>query len=340
MRVVNAKPMEIAVRNIIRQLAVRAAVAALALAGSSAASAQESFPSRPIRIVVPYAPGGVADTFSRAVGKHLQDALGQPVVVENKPGGSQIIGAMAVAGAPADGHTLLLGSTTSLAVNVYTQKSIRYDPVRDFAPVSLGMTMPLFLVVNPSIPAASVKELIALLKDAPGKYSYASIGNGSSTHMAAEMFMMLTGTKMIHVPYKSSMPAITDVVGGQVAINFDVGSTSLPLVREGKLRVLGVGSRDRVSMMPALPTIAEAGVPDYDASVWFGFVAPARTPQAVVDKLSAEIKRILELPEMRTKFASFAVELTPTSPEQFGSMIKNEIVRWTRVLRAAGIEPE
>ncbi len=194
--------------------------------------------------------------------------------------------------------------------------------------------------MDPSIPAASVKELIALLKDAPGKYSYASIGNGSSTHMAAEMFMLLTGTKMIHVPYKSSMPAITDVVGGQVAINFDVGSTSLPLVREGKLRVLGVGSRDRVSMMPALPTIAEAGVPDYDASVWFGFVAPARTPQAVVDKLSAEIKRILELPEMRTKFASFAVELTPTSPEQFGSMIKNEIVRWTRVLRAAGIEPE
>lgn len=323
-----------------RRTVTIAAGAVLVAVWAGLAVGQPAFPSQPVRIVVPYVPGGIADSFARAVGQHLQEALGQPVIVDNKPGGSQMIGAMAVMSAPADGHTLLLGSTTSLAVNVYTQKAIRYDPVRDFAPVSLGMTMPLFLVVNPEVPATSVRELIALLKASPERYSFASIGNGSSTHMAGEAFMQQTGTKMIHVPYKSSVPAVTDVVGGRVSMNFDVGSTSLPLVRDGKLRVLGVGSRTRLSTMPDLPTIAESGVPNYEATVWFGFVARAGTPQPAVDRLSAEINRILRLPEVRARFAPFAVEMTPSTPADFGEMIRAEIARWTKALRDAGIEPQ
>lgn len=326
-------------RQILRRFTAAAAVLVLAWALPGAAAAQASFPSKPIRIVVPYAPGGVADGFSRAVARHLQDTLGQPVIVDNRPGASQMIGAMAVVGAAPDGHTLFLGATTSLAVNVYTQKAIRYDPVKDFAPVSLGMTMPLFLVVNPSVPANNVKEFVAVLKAAPAKYAFASIGNGSSTHMAGERFMLATGTKMTHVPYKSSTPAIADVVGGHVAINFDVGSTSLPLARDGKLRVLGVGSRQRLSTMPTLPTIAET-VPGYEASVWFAFVAPARTPQAIVDKLSAEINRIVRLPDLRGQFEPLAVELTPSTPDELGRLIKSEIDYWSTALRAAGVEPE
>lgn len=312
----------------------------LALVGTSPTLAQDVFPSQPIKIVVPYAPGGVADGFARAVSQHLQNTFGQPVIVDNKPGGSQMIGAMAVVNAPADGYTLFLGATTSLAVNVYTQKAIRYDPVKDFAPISLGMTMPLFLVANPSLPAHNVKELVALLKASPNKYAYASIGNGSSTHMAMEDFMRMTGTKMVHVPYKSSMPAITDVVGGHVALNLDVGSTSLPLVRDGKLRALGVGSTRRLAVMPDLPTIAEAGVPGYEAGVWFAFVARAGTPQPIVDKLSKEINRILRLQEMQAKFAPLAVELTPSTPNELGELIKSEIASWSKALHAAGVVPE
>lgn len=332
--------MEATVYSIIKGLAGAAAGAAIALTGSTAAFAEEGYPSKPIKIVVPYAPGGVADTFARAVGQHLEEALGQPVIVDNKPGGSQMIGAMAVVNAPADGYTLFLGATTSLAVNAYTQKAIRYDPVKDFAPVSLGMKMPLFLVVNPSVPAHNVKELIALLKASPDKYNYASIGNGSSTHMAAERFMLETHTKMVHVPYKSSTGAITDVVAGRVALNFDVGLTSLPLVRDGKLRALGVGSTQRVPVMPDLPTIAEAGVPGYEASVWFAFVARAGTPQPIIDKLSSEINRILRLPEMRAKFTPSAIELTPSTPKELGAFIKSEVVYWAKALHAAGISPE
>lgn len=326
--------------RIIKGLTAATVGVVLALAGSASALAQDAFPSKAIRIVVPYAPGGVADAFSRAVGQHLQEALGQTVIIDNKPGGSQMIGAMAVVNAPADGHTLFLGATTSLAVNAYTQKAIRYDPVKDFTPISLGMTMPLFLVVNPTVPAHNVKDLVALLRASPDKYTYASIGNGSSTHMAAERFMLQTDTKMVHVPYKSSTGAITDVVAGHVAMNFDVGSTSLPLVREGKLRVLGVGSSQRVSVMPDLPTIAEAGVPGYEAGVWFAFVARAGTPQPIVDKLSSEINRIIRLPEMRAKFTPSAIELTPSTPKELGDFIKSEIAYWTKALRAAGISPE
>lgn len=325
--------------NLMAKTFAALAAAALALAGTSGI-AQDVYPSKPVKFIVPYTPGGVGDLFARSLSQHLQDALGQPFLVENRPGASQMVGAMAVANAPPDGYMLFLGATGSLAMNTYTQKNIRYDPVKDFAPVSLGMTMPLFLVVNSSVPASNVKELIAMLKADPGKYTFASIGNGSSTQMAAELFKMLTGTDMVHVPYKSSAPGITDVMAGRVTMSFDPGASSLPFVKAGKLRALAVTSKQRFSLMPELPTVAEAGVPNYEASVWFGVVTTAGTPSSITTKLSREIGRILRLPEMRERFATYAVDLTPNTPEEFGAMIKAEISKWTNVLRQAGIKPE
>lgn len=314
--------------------------AVLAMSSMEPAQAQDTFPAKEVTIVVPYSPGGIADTFTRAVADRLQEAVGQPVIVDNRPGASQMVGAMAVVEAEADGHTLFLGSTTSLAVNVHTQKNLRYDPLKDLTPVTLGMTMPLFLVVNPEVPAGSVEELVAMLRADPGKYTFASIGNGSSTHMAGEMFMQMTDTDMVHVPYKGSTPAVADLVAGRVTMNFDVGKTSLPLVKSGDLNVLAVGSKDRFSQLPDLPTVAEAGVPGYQASVWFGFATTAGTPQPIVDRLSAEIGDILRTEEMRTTFAPSAIELTPNTPVEFREMIQGEIDRWGEVLSRAGIQPK
>ena len=326
-------------RRLFEMTARTIAAVALVLA-NAAALAQEAFPSRPLKIIVPYVPGGVGDLFARSLGQHLQESLGQPVLVENRPGASQMVGALAVTSAPADGYTLFLGATGSLAMNVYTQKNIRYDPVNDFAPVSLGMTMPLFLVVNPDVPATNVKELISLLRANPGKLSFSSVGSGSSTQMAAELFKMMTGTDMIHVPYKSSAPGITDIIAGRVTLSFDPGASTLPFVKSGKLRALAVTSKQRFSQMPDLPTVAEAGVPDYESSVWFGIVAPAGTPPAITSRLSQEMNRILRLPDMRERFATYAVDLTPNTPDEFGAMIRSEIAKWTKVLSQAGIKPE
>ena len=301
----------------------------------------QAYPSRPVKIIVPYPPGGVTDLFARVLGQQLQESLGQPFIVENKPGASQMVGAMAVAKAPPDGYTLLVGSITSLAMNAYTQKNIQYDPVKDFAPVSLGMTMPMFLVVNPNtVPANSVKELIALLKANPGKYTFSTTGNGSSTHMAGELFKIMTGTDMTAIPYKGSAPGIADVVAGQVHMSFDPGSSTLPSVKAGRLRALAVTGLQRFSQMPDLPTVSEAGVPGYESVVWFGIVTTAGTPPAVTAKLSHEMNRILRLPANVERFAAFAIDLTPNTPEEFGALIKSDVVKWSKILRDVGIKPE
>ena len=318
---------------------IQAFAAALLAIAATLADAQ-TYPVKPVKVIVPYPPGGVGDTFTRLLAQQLQDALGQPFLVENRPGASQMVGAIAVAKAPADGHTLYLGSITSLAMNVYMQKSMQYDPVKDFAPVSLGMTMPLFLVVNPSIPAGNVRELIAAMKANPGKYTFASVGNGSSLHVAGEFFKTLTGTDMVHVPYKGSAPGLADIIAGQVSMSFDPGVSSLPPVKAGRLRALGVSSSQRSSAMPELPTIAEAGVPGYEATIWFGLVATAGTPAPVIAKLSQEINRILRQATVRERFSAQAVELTPNTPEEFSAMIKSEIVKWSKVLKDAGMQPE
>ena len=304
-------------------------------------AAAQNYPVKPVRIVVPYPPGGIGDTVTRALAQGLGEQLGQTFVIDNKPGASQMIGAEMVARAPADGYTLFLGSVTSLAINVNSQKKMNYDPAKDFAPVSMAFYSPLYLVVNPSVPAQSVKELIGLGKSQPGKLTFASIGQGGSIHLAGELFRSMAGLDMVHVPYKGSAPALTDVIGGQVNLMFDAGVSALPQVRAGKLRALAVTSAKRSSSAPELPTVAEAAnLPGYEATIWFGLVAPAGTPRDIVTRLAQELAKVAQQPALRERFAPQGVELSATTPEEFAAIIKSEIPKWGKVLRDANVAPE
>lgn len=312
----------------------------ISAAAPSQAQAQ-AWPTRPVRIVVPYPPGGIGDTVTRAIAQGLSEQLGQAFLIDNKPGASQKIGAEMVAKSPADGYTLFLGSVTSLAINVNSQKKMSYDPVRDFAPVSMAFFSPLYLVVNPLVPANSVNELIALAKAQPGKLSFASIGQGGSIHLAGELFRSMAGIDMLHVPYKGSAPALTDVIGGQVSLMFDAGVSALPQVRAGKLRALAVTSSKRNSSVPDLPTVADGGnLPGYEATIWFGFVAPAGTPRDILTRLSQEISKVTRQTALRERFAPQGVELASSQPDEFAEFIKIEIPKWGKVLRDANVAPE
>jgi tripartite-type tricarboxylate transporter receptor subunit TctC len=313
----------------------------LSLIATAMPSQAQAWPNRAVRIIVPYPPGGIGDTVTRAIAQGLSEQFGQPFVIDNKPGASQKIGAEMVAKSPADGYTLFLGSVTSLAINVNSQKKMSYDPVRDFSPVSMAFFSPLYLVVNPSVPANSVNELISLSKAQPGKLSFASIGQGGSIHLAGELFRSMAGLEMMHVPYKGSAPALTDVIGGQVNLMFDAGVSALPQVRAGKLRALAVTSSKRSSSAPDLPTVAEAGnLPGYEATIWFGFVAPVGTPQEIVNRLSQEISKVMRQPGLRERFAPQGVELASSNPAEFAEFIKAEIPKWGKVLRDANVAPE
>ena len=316
------------------------ALCCLSLALFSPWAAAQAFPSKPVRLVVPYPPGGIGDTLARELGTQLSQRLGQPVVVDNKPGASQIIGAETVAKSAPDGYTLFLGSLSSLVLNVGSNKSLPYDPAKDFAPVSMFFNTPLYLVVNPDLPVKNVTELIAYAKAHPGKLSFGSIGSGSSLHLTGEMFKARTGVDMLHVPYKGSVPAVTDLLGGQIQLIFDAGTSSLPLVRSGKLRVLGVTSARRASGTPDVPTLAESGVPGFDASFWFGIVAPAGTPQPVVKRLSKEINEILKDPALVERYRPNGVEIAGSTPEEMAAQIKSDRPLWAQVQRQAGISPE
>ena len=316
-------------------------LAAFACAAAVSSVFAQAYPNRAVKIVVPYPPGGIGDTVTRALAQGLGEQLGQAFVIDNKPGASQMIGAELVAKAPPDGYTLFLGSVTSLAINVNSQRKMSYDPVRDFAPVSMAFFSPLYLVVNPSVPATSVRELIALAKAQPGKLTFASIGQGGSIHLAGELFRSMAGLDMTHVPYKGSAPALTDVIGGQVSLMFDAGVSALPQVRSGKLRGLAVTSAARSSSAPELPTVAEAGnLPGYEATIWFGLVAPAGTPREAVLRLSQEFARVSRQPALRERFAPQGVELASTTPEEFADIIRAEIPKWGKVLKDAKVAPE
>jgi len=319
---------------------LRKAACALAVCSvvPAAAAAGEWAPTKPVRIIVPIV-GSTNDVLGRLVASKLEGILGQPVIVENKPGASQMIGAEFVAKSPPDGYTLFLGSLSSLVLNIAAQKNLPYDPFKDFAPVSLAFTTPLYLVVNPSLPVKSVADLIAYARGNPGKLSFGSIGAGSSLHLTAEMFKSMTGTDMVHIPYKGSMPALSDLVGGQIQLVFDVGTSALPLVHGGRLRVLGVTSKTRASGTPDIPPIADT-VPGFDASFWFGIVAPAGVPQPIVDKLSTELRAILRQPALREKFRSSGVELTGSTPAEMMAQMKADLPIWQEVQRKAGISPE
>jgi tripartite-type tricarboxylate transporter receptor subunit TctC len=315
----------------------------ICVAGLSVAPAAlgQTYPTKPVRVVVPYPPGGVGDTTMRAIAQQLSESLGQPFVIDNKPGASQMIGADAVAKAAPDGYTLFLGSVTSLAINVSSQKKMPYDPVKDFAPVSMLYFSPMYLVVNPAVPAQSVKELVALAKAQPGKLSFASIGQGGSIHLAGEMFKSMAGVDITHIPYKGSAPALTDIIGGQVSLMFDAGVSALPQVRAGKLRALAITTAKRVDSTPELPTVAEAGgLPNYEATLWFGLVAPAATPRDIVNRLSQELARILRQPALQARFANLGVEFSASSPEEFATYIRAETLKWGKVFRDAKVEQE
>jgi tripartite-type tricarboxylate transporter receptor subunit TctC len=313
------------------------ALAALALPLQAAA---QSWPTRPIKLVIPYPPGGLADTFARVLAEGLAGRLGQPVIVDNRPGGSLTIGTDAVAKSPPDGYTLLLGSVSSLAINVAAFKKLPYDPVKDFAPVSLSFRTPLLLVVPTDLPVANVRELIAYAKANPGTLTYASLGYGSSLHIAAEHFKSLARIDILHVPYKGTTTAMPDLITGRVSMMFD-GGALLPQVREGKMKLLGVTSATRLAAMPNVPTIAEAGVPGYEMDFWFGIVAPAGTPKPIVDRLAAEIAEVEKQPGLRARLASFAnVEYETGTPEAMAETIKRDLVRWQQLLREYKVEPQ
>jgi len=300
----------------------------------------QPYPERAIRFIVPYTPGGLGDTFARALGQELAQRMGQAVVVDNRPGASQAIGAEATARSAPDGYTLFMGTQSGLVLNTIAKKSLPFDPVKDFAPVSLLFTTPLYLVTHPSVQAATLQELIALAKARPGKLTFASIGNGTSQHLAGEMLRSRAGVDIVHVPYKGSAPAIADLLSGRVDMMFEGGVSALPHVRSGKLRALGMTGRERSAAMPQLPTMAEAGVRDFDVSVWFGLVAPAGVPQPIVQRLNREVAAVLRSAALRDKFAAAGIDIAPSSPEELGARIRADLPYWTKVMRDAGIQPE
>ena len=299
----------------------------------------QSYPSKPIRIVVPYPPGGFNDTLGRTLAAKFQEAWGQPVFVENKPGANTVIGSDYVAKSQPDGYTLLIVAFP-FAVTPSLLKAMPYDTLKDFQPVILAATSPNLLVVNPEVPIHTVKELIAAAKAKPQSLSYASTGNGSSNHISMELFKSLAGVDIVHIPYKGSAPAVTDLLGGQVQVMFDNVPNVLPHVKAGKLRALAVSGATRTPLAPDVPTVAEAGVPGYELTVWFGLVAPAATPREVVQKLNAESLRILAMPDVRERFLAQGVEPRGSTPEQFAQHIRLQMAKWSKVVRDAGVKAE
>jgi len=313
------------------------ALAALAISASAQA---QVYPAKPIRMIVAYPPGGGTDIVGRMVAQKLGETLGQGVLVENRGGASGNIGTELAARAAPDGYTILMGNVAPNAINVSLFKNLPFDPVADFVPVSLVASTPNILVVHPSIPARTVKEVIALAKAKPGTLNFASAGVGSSSHLAGELFRILAGADIVHVPYKGAGPAIVDVLSGQVQLYFATMPAAMPHVKSGKLAPVAVTSSRRSQALPDLPTTAEAGVPGYEASTWYGVLAPAHTPAAVIARLHENIVKILAVSETRARLADQGFEPVGNSPEEFGAYIKSEIAKWGKVIGDAGIRPE
>ena len=313
----------------------------LALSASAVvlpAFAQSKYPSKPVTILVPFAAGGTTDILGRLIGRHLATRLGGTVIVDNKPGAGGSVGAAMVAKAAGDGYTLLMGTIGTHAINQYLYKKLAYDPFKDFAPVSLVAMVPNVLVAHPSQPYKTVKEMIAYAKANPGKLNYASAGNGTSIHLSGAMFEQMAQVDMIHVPYKGSAPAVADLIAGQTNCMFDNLPSSMPHIKAGALRAIAVTSSKRFPTLPNVPTIAESGLPGYDATSWFGLWAPASTPAELVARLNAEINAILSLPEVKQVMLDQGAEAAPDTPQQFAAFIQSEAAKWSKVVKAANVQ--
>jgi tripartite-type tricarboxylate transporter receptor subunit TctC len=300
----------------------------------------QQYPDKPIRLIVPYPPGGGTDTLARPLAQRLAVELGQPVIVDNRGGAGGNLAMEAVARAPADGYTLVLALTPQLAVNISLYDKVRYDPRHDFAPITLLAEGPYLLVVHPSVPVNSVSELIALAKAKPGELNYATSGIGSGAHMAAELFTSMTGTRMTHTPYKGGGQALTDVLAGHVQLLFAPPVTVTQHITNGRLRALAITGTKRSASLPSVPTMSEAGVPGYDSSVWYGVLAPAGTPKEIVATLNAAMLKILKQPDFHALLVTNGMEPIGSSPTDFSNYIDTEIIKWSKVIKSAAIKVE
>jgi tripartite-type tricarboxylate transporter receptor subunit TctC len=304
------------------------------------ASAVDDYPSRPLRAIVPNAPGGGSDISGRIVASALGEALGQQVVVDNRPGAGGTIGVSTAARAQPDGYTLLMGNISTHGINVAVFKNLPYDPVKDFAPVSMLGTTPNVLVVHPSVPAKTFKEFIAYAKAHPGTIRYGSSGTGGSPHLAMELLKSLTGTDMLHVPYKGSGPVTIDLMSGQIDATSASVSSQLPYIKSGKLRPLAVTSAKRSAQLPDVPTVIESGVSGYEVTIWYGLFVPAGVPQRIIGRLHAELVKVLATPTLQQRMANAGIDASSSTPAELGAFVKAEIAKWTRVVRIAGITPQ
>jgi len=315
-----------------------AALAAVLVAPYSV-DAQQNYPAKPVRLVVPSAPGGGTDITARVMAPKLSEFLGQQVVVENRAGAGTMIGGEVVARAAPDGYTLLMGIST-LAINPAMYRKVPYDALKDFAPITQAVSLPNILVVHPSLPARTVKELVAFAKARPGQIQFASAGVGTNPHLAAELFLSMTGTKMLHVPYKGSGAGVIDVIAGHVPVMTPSILTGLPHAKAGRLRALGVTSAKRAGGAPEIPTIAEAGVPGYDAVQWFGILAPAGTPRPVIDRVHRDSVRVLQSADIKERLQADGADPVASTPEEFAAFLRSETTKWAKVVKAVGIQPE
>ena len=316
----------------------RAAIGAIALAAAtlSLGAAAQAYPTKPITIVVPFSAGGTTDILARLVGQYLTTELGQPVVVDNKAGAGGNIGGALAAKAPADGYTLFMGTVGTHAINAALYKKMPFDHVKDFAPLSRVANVPNLLVAHPSQPFKTVPEMIAYAKANPGKINFGSPGNGASPHLSGELFKSMAKVELTHIPYKGSAPAVSDLLGNQIAIMFDNMPSVIPHVRSGKLRAIAISTAKRSPELPDVPTIAEAGVPGYEAVSWFGLFAPAATPKPVLDKLSAALSKVLANPEVQKKISAQGGETVNETPAQFAAFIRSETTKWGKVVKESG----
>lgn len=310
-------------------------VGALAIAAIGLAHAQ-GYPSKPVRLIVGLPAGGGADTITRIVAARLSETLGQPVLVENRVGSGGLIAADAVAKSTPDGYTLLLGSISYNAIFASFYKKLPYDPVKDFAPISLVATLPNVLVVNLSMPAQSVSEFIAYAKAHPGKISYASSGNGSTLHLSMEMLKSMAGIEVVHVPYKGGVLAMGDLLSGRIQAMFEILPTQIANIKAGKVRALAVTTAKRNAQLPDIPTMAEAGVPGFEVTVWYAVFAPAAVPKPIIAKLSADLVKALNMPDVKERLAQQGADAAPTTPEQFAVFQKSEIAKWAKVVKESG----